>query len=223
MIKVLFLEDDKKLSESILKLLQLEGVHAVHVDSFESLEDQLQAPETFDVIILDRLIKSVDSKSYLQTIRNKWPRAGILMLSAINTPHERAELINLGADDYVGKPFSSTELLARIKSIARKYNFALSDYMILGNTTIDLMRRSISTGDKEEILPAKEFLLLKNLSNRKGLCTRTELLESVWGFDFQIESNVVESTMTNLRKKLTSVGSSIQIKNSRNSGYWLEA
>ncbi len=223
MTKVLLLEDDIKLSKSLLKLFHLEGIHVTHIDNLEDLESQVSQPEEFDVVILDRLVHGFDSKIYVEKLRKKSPRTSILILSAVNTPGERTELINLGADDYVGKPFSSSELLARIKSLSRKYAHAVSDFTVIGNTTVDYMRRLVSVDAKHELLPAKEFLLFKALGSQNGkVCTRTHLLESVWGYDFQAETNVVESTIANLRKKLTGIGSTIKIKNSRNTGYWLE-
>jgi DNA-binding response OmpR family regulator len=129
----------------------------------------------------------------------------------------------MGADDYVGKPFSSSELLARIKSLSRKYAMTQSNYAIFGNTTVDFLRRTIVAGEIEEVLPAKEFLILKTLSDRVGeRHSKIELLETVWGNDFQSETNVVEATIANLRKKLVHINSDIKIKNSRNAGYWLE-
>jgi two-component system OmpR family response regulator len=223
MAKVLLLEDDKKLSESLQKLFKLEGFHTTAVDDLSDLDFQITTEEIFDILILDRLVKGLDSKNYITKIKKRWPKTSILVLSAINTPVERTELINLGADDYVGKPFSSSELIARIKSLSRKYGMSQSNYAIFGNTTVDYIRRTIVVGGAEEVLPAKEFLILKTLSERAGQRhLRTELLETVWGNDFQSETNVVEATIANLRKKLASIKSEIKIRNSRNSGYWLE-
>lgn len=223
MTKVLLLEDDKKLSESLQKLFKLEGFRTIAVDDLSDLEYQLTTDEKYDVLILDRLVRGQDSKFFLSKIKKKWPKTSVLILSAINTPLERTELINLGADDYVGKPFSSSELLARIKSLSRKYQMTQSNYAIFGNTTVDFLRRTMVVGEVEEVLPAKEFLILKTLSDRVGeRHSKTELLETVWGNDFQSETNVVEATIANLRKKLIHINSDIKIKNSRNAGYWLE-
>jgi len=223
MIKILFLEDDKRLSSSIIKLFKMDGILVTHLETIEDLHIQLQLNDTFDVVILDRLIHGEDSKSSISKIKQKLPRTSLLILSAINTPDERAELINLGADDYVGKPFSSNELLARIKSLSRKYSNIENNYTVIGNTTVDIIKRLLITQKFIEPLPAKEFLVLKALTMILGkVCNRAELLESIWGANFETETNVVESTIANLRKKLTGIHSDIKIKNSRNSGYWIE-
>ena len=224
MEKILLIEDDKRLSDSLIKLFHLEGLATDPIESLADLDYLLNSQLKYETIVLDRILHGVDSKNYIHKIKARWPQTAILILSAINTPIERTELINLGADDYLGKPFSSSELLARLKSLQRRYSFASNQYITIGNTTIDLIRRSLSVNGKSETLPAKEFLVLKMLTNTIGkIFNKMDLLESIWGINLQTETNVVEATMANLRKKISQIDSDIKIKNSRNSGYWIEA
>jgi DNA-binding response OmpR family regulator len=156
-------------------------------------------------------------------LKKRWPSAAILVISAINTPVERAELLNLGADDYLGKPFLSQELMARMHAIMRRASAAQGNYRKIGDLVLDIPRRILSYGDVYESMPTKEFMLIKLLSEDTGrVFSRNELLDTVWGNAFEVETNVVEATIANLRKRITQLGSRVQIKNMRSVGYFLE-
>lgn len=224
MKRVLLLEDDPKLSGPLAKAVQAEGIAVVLASSPAELDGELEGSWEFDALVLDRLVGGRDTKSRLPELKKRWPRAGVLIVSAINTPLERAELINLGADDYLGKPFLTQELLARLKSLLRRQVDPPLSYRELGNTVIDTNLRTVSVSGNSLTLPAKEFLVLKLLSEEKGrVIGKNDLLDSVWGVYAGGETNVVEATITNLRRRLSQIGSTIEIKNMRNSGYWIES
>lgn len=223
-MKLLLIEDDSKLSDHLATSLKEHGFFVTIIPTAKALSDCLMDPIQADFIVLDRLLGSVDTKSFFSRVKSKWPHAPILVLSAISTPNEKIDLINLGADDYLGKPFSTGELIARIRALIRRTTSTNTNYHLVGNLIVDLMKRSISVGERAETLSAKEFLLLRALSNESGrIWSKNDLLDYVWGQASDVNTNVVEATVTNVRKKLQDLGSSITIKNMRNSGYWIEA
>lgn len=224
MRRVLLVEDDIRISEHITKLLQAEGMAVDSATNMSELDTYMSRPSEPQAVILDRLLGQSDSKERMSDIKKRWPSIAILIISAINTPVERAELLNLGADDYLGKPFLSQELLARVHAILRRSAASQGNYRKVGDLVLDIPRRILSSGNFYESLPTKEFMLMKLLSEDSGrVFSRNELLDMVWGNALEVETNVVEATIANLRKRITHLGSSVQIKNMRNVGYFLEA
>ena len=224
MRRVLLVEDDARISDHISKLLQNEGMAVDAVTSVSELDQFMARPNEPLAVILDRLLGADDSKDKMPEIKKRWPTSAILVISAINTPVERAELLNLGADDYLGKPFLSQELMARMHAILRRSVASQGNYRKVGDLVLDIPRRILSTGNSYESLPTKEFMLMKLLSEDSGrVFSRGDLLETVWGNSLEVETNVVEATIANLRKRIQHLGSTVQIKNMRNVGYFLEA
>lgn len=223
MKSILLVEDDQRLSHQILLSLQEAGFIAESVSTPEELEQTILYPRNFDLILLDRLVGHLDTKNKISEIKTRWPEAAILTVSAINTPTERAELINLGSDDYLGKPFLTDEFIARIRSLLRRTPEPKTEVKRIGKSLLDLKNRRISVGVKFETLPAKEFLILSALLSTPGrVISRAEMLESVWGNINHSETNLVEATVTNLRRRLSGLDCGFEIKNQRNSGYWIE-
>lgn len=220
---ILVVEDDERLGQHICDLIQSAGYVPHLVSKISELDDSILGRQTFHAVILDRLLNGLDSKMRVGALKQRWPSAPILVLSAINTPLERAELLNLGADDYLGKPFLSQELLARLRALTRRFAGLQSNYREVGNLILDLPKRILMCKETRDQLPAKEFLLLKLLSDEIGrVVNKNEILDSVWGSSLDVDTNVVESTVTNLRKRIANIGGTIKIRNSRNVGYWLE-
>jgi len=223
-MNILLIEDDLKLIEHLTTALKENDYSVISTTKIEDLSTLLDDNIKIDFVIMDRMIESIDSKDYLTKIKNKWQAAPILILSAVNTPDERARILDLGADDYMGKPFSTIELIARIKSLSRRYGIGNNNLLTLNNLTIDLMKRTLIVNGQVITLAAKEFLLLKIFAQEpKRVWNKAELLNAIWGHSADTETNVVESTITNLRKKLEELKVKAQIKNLRNSGYWIEA
>lgn len=223
-MKLLLVEDDIKLVELLSGNLKEQGFLVSYAVALNQLLDFINSDINFDIIVLDRLLQSVDTRDLIGQIKKKWPMAAILVLSAISTPNEKAELLNKGVDDYMGKPFSTQELIARIKALLRRYQQQPSTYVQIGNLVLDTISRTITVEGKADVLPAKEFLLLRVLSqDHKRIWSKTELLDYVWGQSSELETNVVESTMANLRKRITDLKANITIRNMRNAGYWIES
>jgi DNA-binding response OmpR family regulator len=223
MTSVLVVEDDPKIGQHLISTLAQEGIAVSLASDKDEFESALTTKTDVEVVVLDRLLGSFDCKTWLPRIRRAWPDSRILVLSAINTPNERTELLNLGADDYHGKPFVTQEVIARVKALRRRAGSGPSPFVKIGNSVIDIVRRTLSVDGKEMTIPSKEFLLLRALSANPGrVMNKNQLLETVWGVDLETETNVVEATVTNLRRRLTELGSNIKVKNMRNVGYWIE-
>jgi len=223
MDRILVVEDDQRLAEHVCNLMRTAGFLPRHVSNMNELDLSLSDKSTIQGIILDRLVGGTDTKARVAEIKRRWPAAPILVLSAINTPMERAELLNLGADDYLGKPFLSQELLARVRALTRRISGVQTNYREIGDLVLDIPKRVLIKGEISEAVPAKEFLLLRLLSEEMGrVLNKNELLEMVWNNSLDVETNVVEATVANLRRRLAQLGSTVQLRNSRNVGYWLE-
>ena len=135
MQKILLIEDDLKISEHLKESLSLSGYF---VESFFKLEDavaHVEAVSNFDIIILDRLFNGQDSKTLIPFFKHKCQNCSILIISAINTPDEKSSLLDLGADDYLGKPFSTMELISRIKALLRRNQTSTPSFNVIGKTT----------------------------------------------------------------------------------------
>ncbi len=222
-MRVLLVEDDNQLSVLLADSLHKNGFAVTSITNPGALAAELEEASKYAVVVLDRLLGAFDTKEFLPAMKARWPHTPVVILSAVSTPSERTDLLNLGADDYLGKPFSTQELLARIRVVQRRAGSAAGPLLVLGNTTLDSISRIAKAGRAAVTLPAKEFLLMKVLCDSPGqVWSRTELLEKVWEMRPDSETNVVEATVTNLRRRLSGIGSNLQIRNMRNSGYWIE-
>lgn len=222
-MKVLLIEDDLKLADHITRNLREQTLMVEHVADMNSLQAQIDANTRYDLVILDRLIGQKDTKQDLPRLRAKWPEAPVLVLSAISTPQERSDVLNLGADDYLGKPFSTQELIARLNVLSRRRTQAPNPFLRVGDLVVDTVQRTLTVQGRTENLPAKEFLLLRILCKEPGrVWSRDELLDYIWGSSVHLDTNVVEATVANVRRKLESLGAQAKIKNMRNAGYWIQ-
>lgn len=220
---ILIAEDEPTIANKIKTLiLELEwNPTLVH-----NVPDMLEALSLhhYDLIVLDRMMGGADSADHVSNLRLQYPTLRIIILSAIDSSLEKARLIDNGADDYLAKPFDTTEFTARVKALIRRSSsFSTPLTYELGNLTIDLIHRSVSIQGQILNLTAKEFLVLHALGSTVGkIYSKNFLIESIWGFSLENETNVVESTMNGLRRKLEQNGANIHIKNTRFVGYWIE-
>jgi DNA-binding response OmpR family regulator len=142
-----------------------------------------------------------------------------MILSAIGTSSEKAALLDLGADDYLAKPFAGDELVARVRVLLRRNNPELK----FGNLVLNSETRTMRVDEHETALQNKEYLLLRTLMQSPGkVFNKAYLYKKVWEMSEDVESNVVETTVNKLRRRLKDAGTSVQIKNVRNTGYWIE-
>lgn len=228
-MNILIVEDDEKVGSFLKDNLSREHYEVHLVKSFQELEHFMQEPDfTPALIVLDRLLGNEDSRKILKSLKQKFSSTSILILSALNSPSEKATLLDEGADDYLGKPFSLVELQARVRALIRRKSSESSQsttgfYLHMENTLIDLKTRSVLCNGKKIDLTPKEFALFANFCEHKNrVFSKFQLLDIIWETNLNIESNVIEVNIMNLRKKLEGSGSTLKIQSKRNVGYWLE-
>lgn len=218
--RILIVEDEAKILEHLSRTLEEEGFSNFTCGSYRELETMIRLPvKRFDLIILDRLLNGRDSAGLIHNIKDALPESQIMILSAINTSSEKAALLDSGADDYLAKPFDTTELIARVRALLRRsrHEIRFSDLIL------EIDSRTMKTNGQEVPLSNKEFLLLRTLVQSPGkVFNKNNLNEQVWDMSPDVESHVVEATVNKLRKKLAEHGSKVQIRNTRNIGYWIE-
>jgi DNA-binding response OmpR family regulator len=220
-MKVLLVEDDRKISSFVKKGLK---EHGFVVDACEDGNEGyfLAAEQAYDVIILDIMLPGRDGLSILRNLREKKNTVPVILLTARSALNERVEGLNLGADDYLCKPFYMEELLARIHAVARRASGEKLTRMQVGDLVVDLMSREVKIGKEHIELTAREFSLLELIMRTPGrVFTRTQILEHVWGYDFDPQTNVVDVYIRRLRSKLDRNPDAPIIQTVRGVGYRL--
>lgn len=221
-MRLLLAEDERGLSDALTAILSHANysVDAVY-DGQEAL-DYLEGIE-YDGVILDIMMPKVDGLTVLKTIRERGNPVPVLMLTARSEIDDRVLGLDLGADDYLTKPFASRELLARIRAMTRRQPNLQDTDLRTGNVTLGRSDFIMRGPAGEARLANKEYQILEMLMMNPGQTISTErFLEKVWGYDSEAEINVVWVNLSSLRKKLASVGADIQIKANRGLGYSLE-
>ncbi len=220
-MKLLLVEDEARIHGIVARGLREEG-HQVDVCE-RATDAEAQAERIdYDVILLDWMLPDLDGLTLLRRWRERGLDTPILMLTARGEPGERVTGLRAGADDYLPKPFDFEELLARLEALVRRHKGSL--VRSLGALDLDVRRRELRFGDAHVPLTAREFALFQALMERAGdVVTRAELIQHVWGSNFDGEPNVVEVYVGYLRKKLAAVGAeSVVLSTVRGLGYRLE-
>ncbi|MBX3021398.1 MAG: response regulator transcription factor [Bdellovibrionales bacterium] len=224
-MQLLLVEDDPRLSQYMREALGREGYTLDVCASIEETQTfmalQGQAPR---VIILDRMLGRDDGATLIPALKSRYPDAGILILSSLDMPSEKARVIDAGADEYLSKPFSLDELTARLRLVVRRSGRAENAAVrALGNLVLDLKTQNATVASARLDLTRKEFQLLSLLMDSPGrVYNRFQILDRVWEIERMTESNVVETTIKNLRRKLEEAGADVRIESKRNMGYWIE-
>lgn len=223
-MQIVVLEDDNDLRRHLSLVIKSQGWQSVELSSIDELETLLLGQGDFPLFILDRMIGKQDSVYWLQKIKAKYSQAKILILSSISTPDEKAKWLMAGADEYMGKPIFSEELIARIHLLLRRPQQESLMHLKIGDLIIDRTKHIVTKSGVRLDLTAKEYGLLQLLSENPGrVYNKTQILEHLWDMSSQAETNVVESTINHLRRKIEQSNSTISIKSKRNIGYWVEA
>ncbi|MDD3839322.1 MAG: response regulator transcription factor [Clostridia bacterium] len=223
-MRILLVEDEKQLSESLTQILNKNNyIVDTAYDGEEGLNNALS--DIYDLIILDIMLPCLDGLSMLSQIRKANINTPVLMLTARSEVSDKVKGLDLGADDYLAKPFYSEELLARIRALLRRKGEFISDDIIsYADLTLDLANMELSTGRSKVRLSLKEFELMRHfLSNPNAILQKEFLIVKVWGYDSDAEYNNLEVYISFLRKKLTRIKANVQIVTIRNVGYKLEA
>ena len=202
-MRALVVEDDAEVGQYIQRSLNGAGYVA---DLIADGRDALTAALTsdYELMIVDRMLPNLDGLSLVQTIRAAKISTPVILLTSMGSVDERVAGLRAGADDYMVKPFSIIELLARIETIRRRPSLAPEPTELTGGTIrLDLLRREVQREGKSIELQPREFMLLKHFIERPGrVQTRTMLLEAVWGLHFDPKTSVVETHISRLRSKI---------------------
>lgn len=223
-MKILLIEDDKRLNEYISNGLR-EAAHVVDRtdDGKEGLF--LATKENYDAIVLDRMLPSLDGLTILKTLRGAGDNVPVILLSALGDVDDRVSGLRAGGDDYLIKPFSFSELLARIEALYRRGSMEgirQETHLKTGRLEVDLLGRKVNVDGVNITLQTREFNLLEYLMKHKGqVVTRTMLLEHVWDYHFDPQSKVIDVHISRLRKKIGDSDAEI-IKTVRGAGYIIE-
>ena len=221
-MRLLLAEDERSLSKAIITILEKNNYSADAVYDGEEALEYLKTGN-YDGLILDIMMPKRDGMEVLKALRNKGDRIPVLILSAKSEIDDKVLGLDCGANDYLTKPFSSRELLARIRAMTRTQTDQPSSKLQFGNITLDRATFELSSPAGSFRLANKEFRMLELLMcNPRNLISTERLMERIWGYDSEAEINVVWVYVSYLRKKLTALHADIQIKAKRNAGYSLE-
>lgn len=222
-MRILLAEDEVSLSKALKVILDRNNYSVDQVYDGEEALSFLSA-DNYDCLILDLMMPKVDGITVLKTMRKEGNMLPVIILTAKSEVDDKVLGLDSGANDYLTKPFNSRELLARIRAITRsKENNEGDSILKMGNTILMRDTFILKTDSGETRLQSKEFQILEFLMQNKNKLISTErLMEKIWGFDSEAEINVVWVYISNLRKKLASLDSNVEIKATRNAGYTLE-
>lgn len=223
-MKVLVIEDDVETGAYIKKGLMEHG-HVVELATNGRDGLFLAADDSYDVMIVDRMLPGLDGLSVVKTLRATGAKTPVLFLTTMSGVGDRVEGLQAGGDDYLVKPFAFAELLARVQALARRPPLAQVETVLrVKDLEMDLIGRKVRRAGKEIDLQPREFRLLEYLMRNAGrVLTRTMLLEHVWEFHFDPKTNIVETHISRLRSKIDRGFDDELIETVRGSGYLLRA
>jgi DNA-binding response OmpR family regulator len=221
-VRVLIVEDERELAAIIASVLEDERFDVdLAFDGVAGLDMALTG--NYDVIVLDRLLPKLDGMDVCRRLRAEGMSTPVLILSALGDLPQRVEGLDIGADDYLGKPFAFEELLARIRALGRrKDQSVLPAILEVGRIRLDQQRRSVELDGRPVDLSHREFALLEYLMRNEGqVLTRDQILERVWGYEAELAGNAVDLYIHYLRRKLARPGEPGPIETVRGAGYRL--
>ena len=221
-MKLLIAEDDTRLLKSLLHILERNRFFA---DGVTNGTDALAYAQTnhYDGLILDIMMPGMNGLDVLRRLRGDGINTPAMFLSARTEVYQRVEGLDAGADDYLPKPFSTTELLARVRAMLRRKDAFTPDLLECFGLKLNRSTYELVCGEASQPLGAKEFQIAEMLMERPGTIVTTEqLMSHIWGWDADVDTSVVWVHISNLRKKLNSVGAKAEIRFVRNAGYILE-
>lgn len=222
-MRVLVVEDEPKMASLIQRVLVAER-HVVDVAPDGVTAITLAERGGYDVIVLDRMLPDIDGLTILRLLRAKDVKTPVLLLTALGSVEERIAGLDAGADDYLPKPFSFAELVARIRALGRRPAGATEARVAAGDLELDELRHAAQVGDRSVDLSAREYALLGYLIRHAGqVVTRLQILDAVWGSEPDVYSNVVDLYVHYLRRKLGELGRADRLRTVRGVGYTLRA
>ena len=218
-MRVVLIEDDRKIASFARKGLSEQGFLVEHCEEGEE-GLHLATSTACDVVLLDIMLPGRDGLSILRSLREEGHTVPVILLTARSTLNERVDGLNLGADDYLCKPFFIEELVARIHAVVRRTSGKAMNLLSCGGIVLDRVSRTVTADDHDVELTVREFSLLELLMRSpERVFTRTQILEHVWGYDFDPQTNVVDVYIRRIRKKLESACGDRAIETIRGVGY----
>lgn len=221
-MNVLVVEDERNLADAIVKILEDEGYNAeATYDGKAGLTCAKSG--LYDVIVLDVMLPGMSGYDVVNKMRHAGVSTPVLMLTARTSTEDKVRGLDSGADDYMTKPFEAPELLARLRALTRRRGDVLIDEIKFADIRLDLNTHDLSCGEKSVHLSGKEFEVLSILMGSSSrVVSKQDLLTRVWGTDGEASENSVEAYVSFIRKKLTHIGSKVQVTTLRMLGYRLE-
>jgi len=203
-LQILLVEDDRPLSQSLKKALQQQGFAVNDVETGKAALHVINT-ETPDMVILDIGLPDIDGLTVLRTLRNKHKELPVILLTARDSVDDKVAGLDSGADDYLGKPFEVTELLARIRVMERRLTQVKTSCITIENVSLDTIDQKLKVDGAEVELPRREYMLLKSLMENAGRVQTRAVLESrLYSWGEEVASNALEVHIHHLRKKLGS-------------------
>lgn len=222
-VKVLVIEDEKKIASFLRRGLEAQGFvveHAANGDDGYALA----TTRPYDALVLDIMLPGRDGLSILRNLRERKISVPVILLTARSELNERLEGLNLGADDYLTKPFHIEELIARLHAVTRRASGASQSILTVADLKMNLLTRAVTRGDTAIALTAREFSLLEHLMRSPGrVLTRVEICERVWDYNFDPGTNLVEVYVQRVRKKVDEDFATKLIETIRGVGYRIKA
>jgi two-component system, OmpR family, response regulator len=221
-VKILVIEDEKKIASFVRKGLEAQGF-IVDVSHHGDEGYTLATTRPYDALVLDIMLPGRDGLSILRNLRERKMSVPVILLTARSELNERLQGLNLGADDYLTKPFYLEELIARLQAVARRASGTPLSLLKMEDLTLNLLTREVHRGQRKIELTAREFALLEQLMRSPGrVFTRMQICEQVWSYDFDPGSNLVEVYVQRLRKKVDGDAPIKLIETIRGVGYCMK-
>ena len=201
-MKILLAEDEVDLNNVVTRYLKKNGYSVDSVLDGEEALDYLEYSE-YDLVILDIMMPKVDGFEVIKKLRDKGNHTSVLMLTARDSADDKVKGLDLGADDYIVKPFDFNELMARIRAVVRRKYGNSSNRFVIGDLILDTSEKSVTRAGKQIELTGKEYEVLEYLMQSKNrILSREQIKEHVWDFDYEGDSNIIDVLIKNIRKKI---------------------
>lgn len=219
-MKILVVEDEKDLNKIITKYLKKSNYSVDSAYNGEEALDYINVGE-YDVIILDIMMPKMNGYDFIKQIRRDKNNVAVLMLTAKDSLEDKVKGLDLGADDYLVKPFEFDELLARIRAMLRRnYRESATNILVIGDVELDTVKKSVTKNGNIIELTAKEYEVLEYLlRNKNHILSREQIREHVWDFDYEGESNIIDVLIKNIRQKIDDNKEESIIQTKRGAGY----
>jgi DNA-binding response OmpR family regulator len=220
-MKILLAEDEKSMSRALVAILKGNNYTVDAVFNGPDALDYLTAGD-YDAAILDVMMPGMDGFEVLKRARASGVKIPVMMLTAKSQVDDKVEGLDLGANDYLTKPFDGKELLARLRAMTRSFTPAEGNILRFGNIALNRASFELSSPSESVRLSSKEFQMMEYLMANPGMLITTErFFDKIWGLDFEGDSSIVWTNLSYLRKKLIRIGANVRIKAVRNAGYSL--